>query len=66
MSNEQTNADDLTTNDGRKIIQFATAGESYSVETTEQTERGKSAKVETELQAVKLQAVRRGLLRVKL
>lgn len=56
----------LTTDDGRKVISFSVAGESYGIETTEQAAKGKVAEIETELAEIKLQAVRRGIRRVKI
>lgn len=61
---EQTQASDaneLTTGDGRKIVSFSAGGESYSVETTEQAAKGKSAEIQAELDAIKLNAARRGV-----
>jgi len=58
--------DDLTTSDGRKIINFSAGGESYGVETTEQAARGKKAEIEAEIEEMKLRALRRGIIRVKL
>ena len=58
--------DDLTTSDGRKIINFSAGGESYGVETTEQAARGKKAEIEAEIEELKLRALRRGIVRVKL
>ena len=57
---------DLTTSDGRKIISFSTSGESYGVETSEQAAHGKKAEVEAEIEELKLQALRRGIRRVKI
>ena len=56
----------LTTDDGRKVVSFSVAGESYGIETSEQAAKGKTAEIETELEAIKLQAVRRGIRRVKI
>lgn len=58
--------DDLTTSDGRKIINFSAGGESYGVETTEQAARGKKAEIEAEIEEMKLRALRGGIRRVKL
>lgn len=58
--------DDLTTSDGRKIINFSAGGESYGVETTEQAAHGKKAEIEAEIEEMKLRALRRGIVRVKL
>lgn len=62
---EQTTSD-LTTDDGRKIVSFSTAGESYSVETTEQAAKGKIAEIDAEIAEIKLNAIRRGIRRVKI
>ena len=35
-TNTSSTGDELTTADGRKVINFSAAGESYSIETTEQ------------------------------
>lgn len=53
--------DELTTSDGRKITSFAAGGESYSIESTEQAARGKSAEVQAELDEIKLKAAKRGI-----
>lgn len=53
--------DELTTADGRKITSFAAGGESYSIESTEQAARGKSAEVKAELDEIKLKAAKRGI-----
>lgn len=58
--------DELTVPDGRKVIGFAASGESYSIETTEQSARGKSAELETEMQEIKLRAMRRGIRHIRL
>lgn len=62
---EQT-TNDLTTDDGRKIVSFSTAGESYSIETSEQAAKGKIAEIDAEIAEIKLNAIRRGILRVKI
>lgn len=59
-------ADELTVPDGRKVIGFAASGESYSIETTEQSARGKSAELEAEMQEIKLRAMRRGIRHIRL
>lgn len=59
-------ADDLTTADGRKIISFAAAGESYAVESTEQAAKGKTAEIESEIEEMKLRALRRGIRHIRL
>ena len=56
----------LDTGDGRKVISFSVGGESYGIETTEQAEKGKIAEAEAELAQIKLQAVKRGIRRVKI
>lgn len=69
MTNEKTeNAanDELTTADGRKIVAFSSAGESYTVESTEQAAKGESAKIQAELDAMKLRSLRRGMIVGKL
>ena len=53
--------DELTTADGRKITSFTAGGESYSIESTEQAARGKSAEVKAELDEIKLKAAKRGI-----
>ena len=58
--------DELTVPDGRKVIGFAASGESYSIETTEQSARGKSAELEAEMQEIKLRAMRRGIRHIRL
>ena len=62
---EQT-TNDLTTDDGRKIVSFSTAGESYSIESSEQAAKGKIAEVDAEIAEIKLNAIRRGIRRVKI
>lgn len=57
---------DLTASDGRKIISFSAGGESYGVESTEQAAHGKKAEVEAEIEELKLQALKRGIRRVKI
>lgn len=64
MSEER--KDDLTTDDGRKIVSFTTSGESFTVESTEQTAKGQTAEVETEIQKMKLAAMRRGIRHIRL
>lgn len=59
-------ADELTTSDGRKVISFAASGESYTIETTEQSARGKSAELEAEMQEIKLRAMKRGIRHIRL
>ena len=51
MANEERN-DDLTTADGRKIVSFSTAGESYTIEST-------GAAVDAEKKAFELELMRR-------
>lgn len=58
---EKTKNDELTTPDGRKIVSFSSAGESFAVESTEQTAKGESAKIQAELDAIKLRSLRRGM-----
>lgn len=52
---------ELTTADGRKITSFSAAGESYTIESTEQTARGRQAEIEAEIAEIKLKALRRGV-----
>ena len=69
MSDSNNNADDrndLTTSDGRKIINFSAGGESYGVETTEQAAHGRKAEIEAEIEALKLAALRGGIRRIKI
>lgn len=68
MAENQNNAntDDLTTSDGRKIVSFSAGGESYNVESTEQAARGRKAEIEAEIEELKLQALKRGIKRVKI
>lgn len=61
-----TTSDELTTADGRKIINFSAAGESYSIESTEQAAKGETAEVETEIQKIKLRAMQRGIRHIRL
>jgi len=62
----QDSKNDLTTSDGRKIINFSAGGESYGVETTEQAAKGRKAEIEAEIEEMKLHALRYGIRRVKL
>ena len=62
----QDEKNDLTTSDGRKIINFSAGGESYGVETTEQAAKGRKAEVEAEIEEMKLHALRYGIRRVKI
>ncbi|MBQ2790613.1 MAG: hypothetical protein IJE97_13335 [Thermoguttaceae bacterium] len=69
MPNEKSEisaADELTTADGRKVVAFSSAGESYTVESTEQAAKGESAKIQAELDALKLRSLRRGMIVGKL
>lgn len=59
-------ADELTTADGRKIVSFAAAGESYAVESTEQAAKGKTAETQAEIEEIKLNALRRGIRHIRL
>lgn len=65
-TNTSSTSDELTTADGRKVINFSAAGESYSIETTEQAAKGEAAEVETEIQKIKLRAMRRGIRHIRL
>ena len=62
----QDSKNDLTTSDGRKIINFSAGGESYGVESTEQAAKGRKAEIEAEIEEMKLHALRYGIRRVKL
>ena len=62
----QDSKNDLTTSDGRKIINFSAGGESYGVETTEQAAKGRKAESEAEIEEMKLHALRYGVRRVKI
>lgn len=62
----QDEKNDLTTSDGRKIINFSAGGESYGVETTEQAAKGRKAEIEAEIEEMKLHALRYGIRRVKI
>lgn len=62
----ETETDELTTADGRKVVSFSAAGESYAVETTEQAARGKSAELEAEMQEIKLRAMKLGIRHIRL
>ena len=62
----QDSKNDLTTSDGRKIINFSAGGESYGVETTEQAAKGRKAEIEAEIEEIKLHTLRYGIRRVKL
>lgn len=57
-----TDASELTTADGRKIVSFSAGGESYTVESTEAAARGRSAEIRAELDEIKLKATKRGIL----
>lgn len=64
MSDETNNAsqqDDLTTSDGRKILSFSTAGESYTIESREQAAKGRLAELQAEEEEMKLASMKRGL-----
>ena len=62
----QDEKNDLTTSDGRKIINFSAGGESYGVETTEQAAKGRKAEIEAEIEEMKLHALRYGIRRDKI
>lgn len=55
------NQDKLAVDDGRKITSFTSGGESFSVESTEQAARGKSAEIQAEIDEIKLNSLRRGI-----
>ncbi len=66
MKNENENvvasdASELTTADGRKIVSCSAGGESYTIESTEAAARGRSAEVRAELDEIKLKAAKRGI-----
>lgn len=63
---EDQEQNELTTNDGRKVVSFSAAGESYVVESSEQAARGKKEEIETQKQEITLRAMRRGIRRIKL
>lgn len=66
-TNTQTHTDnDLTLQDGRKVKAFSTAGESYTIESQEEAARGEKIAIETQIEEMKLAALRRGIRRVKL
>lgn len=71
MTSENTNTqtptdNDLTLQDGRKVKAFSTAGESYTIESQEEAARGEKIAIETQIEEMKLAALRRGIRRVKL
>lgn len=59
-------AENLTTDDGRKVVSFSTGGESYTVETSEQSARGELEALKKFEEEIKLQAMKRGIRRIKL
>ncbi|MBQ9813483.1 MAG: hypothetical protein IJM54_09250 [Thermoguttaceae bacterium] len=59
--NNATPQNDLTTQDGRKILSFSTAGESYSIESQEQAARGRLAELQAEEEEMKLASMKRGI-----
>lgn len=61
MSENETQRDDLTTADGRKIVGFSAAGESYTIETREQAAKGRLAELQIEEEEMKLRSMKRGL-----
>lgn len=61
MSETNETRDDLTTNDGRKIIGFSTAGESFTVETREQAAKGRIAELQAAEEEMKLLSMKRGI-----
>lgn len=68
MASEKRTPDDndLTLSDGRKVKAFSTAGESYTIESQEEAARGEKEQIETQIEEIKLQALKRGIRRVKL
>lgn len=71
MTSENTNTqtptdNDLTLQDGRKVKAFSTAGESYTIESQEEAARSEKIAIETQIEEIKLAALRRGIRRVKL
>ena len=66
-TNNQTPTDnDLTLQDGRKVKAFSTAGESYTIESQEESNRAAKLEIETQIEEIKLNALKRGIRRVKL
>jgi len=63
---QTTTVDELTTGDGRKVLSFSASGESYSIESTEQAARGRSAAAQAEMDEIKLAMMKRGILVTKL
>ena len=67
MSETETNSrvqnekDDLTTEDGRKIVSFSASGESFTVESREQAARGRLAEIQAEIEEMKLASMKRGI-----
>ncbi len=61
MSVPDEDKNDLTTNDGRKIVSFSTAGESYVVESPEQKARTKLLEIQAEQEEMKLASMKRGI-----
>ena len=59
-------AENLITDDGRKVVSFSTGGESYTVETSEQSARGELEALKKLEEEIKLQAMKRGIKRIKL
>jgi hypothetical protein len=66
QENQTPQVDELTTADGRKVLSFAAAGESYAVESTEQAAKGKTAETQAEIEEIKLNALRRGIRHIRL
>lgn len=60
------NKDELTTADGRKLVSFSAAGESYAVESTEQSAKGRQAEIQVEEEKIKLNAMKRGIRHIRL
>lgn len=59
--NENQQDDELTTADGRKIVSFSTAGESYSVESREQAAKGRLVELQVQEEEMKLASMKRGV-----
>ena len=59
--NENQQNDELTTADGRKIVSFSTAGESYSVESREQAAKGRLVELQVQEEEMKLASMKRGV-----
>ena len=65
-TNQTPTDNDLTLEDGRKVKAFSTAGESYTIESQEESNRAAKIGIETQIEEIKLNALKRGIRRVKL